>query len=217
MDRKRTETIGLQAITNRSATAMLLVGTFLAAPGCDVPVEDPALSGGQQATLLDEGSAESVDSTGLTASQAAGLEARINDQLKATPGGVRISLNEIAWHDGDVVMTIGLPNGIGAQAHGPCDAGWYCVYEAWYWNEVDKDTQPHLRKLRFRDCRAWGYVNNLRDYDFHNKTSSWDNRSSRRVQALDDARGVLWTMQPHSRSAEVNVNDEADKLKAFCL
>jgi hypothetical protein len=194
-------------------TVLLLTGTLMALSGCERPGEtdDPP---DQLATAVQEEGGWNAVKAGLTLAQATDLEDRINVQLATTPGGVRVGLNEVAWEDGNVVMTFGLPDGIGALAHGPCDPGWYCVYEAWYWNE--RDIGQNYRKLRFRDCRPWGYVNFLRSYNFHDKTSSWDNRSNRRVKVLDDGTGFLWNMDPHSRSPEVPANDMADKLDAYC-
>jgi hypothetical protein len=154
-------------------------------------------------------------SEALTLAESEQLEARIQAELVKAPGGKRIGLNEIAWKDGNVVMTIGIANGeVGAQAYGPCDAGWYCVYEAWHWNDYNRE----MRKLRFRDCSSSGVHNNLDDWGFGDRASSWDNRSRAGVEVYDYFVRYLFLMHLASKAAEVapGANDRAVHMYAYC-
>lgn len=135
------------------------------------------------------------------------LQNQIDTQLRMHPGGTQISSNEIAWQNGNVVMTVG------TLAFGACDSGWYCLYEHPNFNNAL--VHRGGRKLRFQQCGFWQF---LSDYGFDNRASSWDNRMSKTVQVDDDDRAVrLWNSAPRSRSADVGTaNDRADSLRILC-
>lgn len=69
-------------------------------------------------------------------------------------------------------------------------------------------------RLQFSDCSR----NDLSDFGFRDKTSSWVNNGSHRVQVKNDLTArpdpVLWTMAPQSSSSYVG-DDDNDKADYF--
>lgn len=182
-------------------TSAAMIGVSLILAAALLPASPAAASGSEGVTL--------------TAVQARQLDDRIDAALARVPGGKRIGVNEVAWADGNVVMTFGVADGkVGARAYGACDSGWYCIYEAWYWNNYDRG----LRKLRFRDCTSQGYHNDLYNWGFDNRTSSWDNRSRAGVEVYDYFGRYLFLMSLGARAAEVpaGTNDRAVHMYAYC-
>ncbi len=172
-----------------------------------------ALVAGLTVSVCPAAVGETAASTVLSSAQARQLDARVQAELGRVPGGKRVGLNEIAWNGGNVVMTLGVAGGdVGAQAYGPCDSGWYCVYEAWHWNDYNRD----MRKLRFRDCSSSGVHNDLSDWGFENRTSSWDNRSRAGVEVYDYFVRYLYLIKLNAKSAEVPANDLAWHMWAYC-
>ena len=160
-----------------------------------------------------------VAAVGLLAGPAAASEAdttaapsvqqQIDAQLRAAPGGVQTSANEIAWRDGAVVMTF--PNVQQGEfttlAVANCPSGSFCFWDA---------ANFEGRRLQFSDCGR----QDLGDYGFRNRATSWQNTTASRVNvyqsdAIDD---LLWTMAPRGRSANVGAadNDRADYFVRVC-
>jgi len=177
------------------------VATLLTLPGC--------LSG------------DDVASNGV-AGEASSVEDQMQKLLEEFPEATRIDDHSIGWDHGKVVLVLPADNAGEASAedrgsepsavagssavlavvHG-CPSGWYCVYENSNWGG---------RRLQFSDCTR----NDLSDFGFRDKTSSWVNNGSHRVQVKNDLTAlpdpVLWTMSPGSSSSYVGDanNDKAD-------
>jgi peptidase inhibitor family I36 len=153
-----------------------------------------------------------------------GDDARMQALLEEFPEATQIDDHSIGWDHGKVVMVlpehdagelpaeahgaepgpvIGLDPAISSFAVHGCPTGWYCVYQDASWGG---------RRLQFSDCAR----NDLSNYGFRDKTSSWVNNGSHRVQVKNDLTArpdpVLWTMPPHSSSSYVGNanNDKAD-------
>lgn len=138
-------------------------------------------------------------------------------------GGVQIGADEVAFQSGAVVMDLGCAEALNAAVEAAdfagktvegCPSGWYCFYEHFDFNEHNKG-----RKLQFRDCANYGLTQSLRNYGFHDATSSWvNNKGGAYVTVWDNhnwpdaGETHLWTEDPHSRSSWVGwtVNDRAD-------
>ncbi|WP_177221538.1 peptidase inhibitor family I36 protein [Lentzea xinjiangensis] len=160
-----------------------------------------AVTGGAQATTPD-----------------VSVQAEITQVLERTAGGVQISPNQIAWQDGRVVLTIPLAGEKPARAAegsvAPlgtrnCTKYWTCLYE-------HKDYEG--RKLSFTECNE---IQDLSDYDFSDKTSSWHNNQSSgtktRVYNWTGSWSGIWTTGgAESWSSYVGAadNDKADGIKA---
>lgn len=55
------------------------------------------------------------------------MQERIDQVLAEHPGGTQISQNEVAWDDGDVILTLA-SGGISTFAVGSCATGKFCAY-----------------------------------------------------------------------------------------
>jgi len=148
----------------------------------------------------------------------------MQELLEEFPEATQIDDHSIGWDGGKVVLV--LPeDGAGelsAEDHGSepapvvgssqavssfavhgCPSGWYCVYQDANWGG---------RRLQFSDCSR----NDLSSFGFRDKTSSWVNNGSHRVQVKNDLTArpdpVLWTMPPQLSSSYVGNanNDKAD-------
>jgi hypothetical protein len=111
----------------------------------------------------------------VTEAQRATLDSQIADRLSSTRGGTRISVNQISWHDGGVVLTLPLPGESRARdltasrvANGPCAYERVCL-----WSGFQKSGE----KLSFYTCA----YRKLRHYDFTNRTTTWENHQSGRT------------------------------------
>lgn len=168
-------------------------------------VEDPEALAEQSGT----------DRLDLDPTDAQQLQEQIDAQLVLAPAGVLISQNEIAWNDGEVVMTFPMEGMSGARTSFPaappaavkgCPSNRFCFY---------RHRNYKGRMLKFRDCKR----QSLADYGFGNETSSWVNNTSyRKVDVYDagpspDKR--LWRETAHSKSSWVgsSANDKADYFK----
>lgn len=134
------------------------------------------------------------------------VQAQIDRQLRLTPDGTQISANQIAWRDGTVIMTFPSDD-IAVQGTADCPAGWFC-----FWADAGFEG----RRLQFSDCGQ----QDLGDWAFRNKTSSWQNTTGSRVEVwqYDLINDKLWTEQPRSSSSWVGSanNDRADYFKRIC-
>jgi hypothetical protein len=148
-----------------------------------------------------------------------GNNAQIQELLEEFPEATQIDDHSIGWDNGKVVLALPEDDAseLSAEDHGSepapvvdsrqvvhdCEPGWYCVYQDAGWKG---------RRLRFSDCMP----NDLSNYGFRDKTSSWVNNGPLRVQVKNDLPlrpdPVLWTMDPHSSSSYVGNanNDKAD-------
>jgi hypothetical protein len=133
--------------------------------------------------------------------------------LLDSPGAVQIQSDAVAWEDGNVVLHIpAAQDGLVDKAswHG-CPEGWFCFYQ---------HDQFRGRRLQFRDCPSGGKSQWLRNYGFHNQTTSWVvNRSLSFVNVNDDDYTPqwpngrnLWNADAWSSSSNVgnDANDKAD-------
>jgi len=146
-------------------------------------------------------------------SAASSLQGKIAQELRAHPGGVQISPNQIAWLGGSVVLTLPAPGARTAAASGVvpnttlhgCPGGWYCFYQ---------DINFGGRMLQFQDCTPGGTIQYFSTYGFRNETSSWVvNRSLNFVNVNDTETGYnLWNEPSNSSSSWVGSanNDRAD-------
>jgi hypothetical protein len=157
----------------------------------------------------------------------AALEAEIEALLREHPDATRYDERSISWDDGKVVLVLpdprtseGSPRDVGTgpesvanasealtagQAHG-CPSGWYCVYEHANWDASG-------RRLQFSDCTR----NDLSNYGFRDKTSSWVNNGQRKLAVWNAGNAlrsdaILWRMEAQSISSWVGsaANDKAD-------
>jgi hypothetical protein len=78
------------------------------------------------------------------------LQARINAVMKANPGGVQIADDQVAWSDGDVVLT--LEGGSNQRSIGSCSTGSYCAWSAITYTGI---------KLSFSACSLAGSSSSL--------------------------------------------------------
>lgn len=206
------------ALASLSARSLLALASAATAAlhGCaDTPVEDDAPV------------ATSADSSELARASEAdlSLDAQIASLLLQHPDAVQVDERSIGWDDGKVVLVLpedgvsitsapasgaaaneeSISPMVYAPVHG-CPDGWYCVYEAANFGG---------RRLQFSDCTR----NDLGDYGFRDRTSSWVNNGSRTIQVMDDLNNaidkVLWTMAPRSSSSYVGdgANDRADYFR----
>lgn len=150
------------------------------------------------------------------------VDAQMQELLEEFPDATQIDDHSIGWDNGKVVLV--LPENdadpLSAEDHGSepspvaslnaalqnahgCPSGWYCVY---------LDANWVGRRLQFSDCTR----NDLSNFGFRDKTSSWVNNGSLTVQVKNDVSflpdPVLWTMPPQSLSSFVGAaaNDKAD-------
>src|SRR5262245_23740710 len=93
-----------------------------------------------------------------------------------------------------------------ASIHG-CPSGSFCFYQ----NASFKG-----RMLRFQSCGR----QNLTDFGFNDKTSSWVNNTSSSVDVFRDVNaggGILWHEAAHALSAHVgSANDKASSFRRNC-
>ncbi|QFU88304.1 hypothetical protein [Amycolatopsis sp. YIM 10] len=146
------------------------------------------------------------------------VQAEIATVLEKTAGGVQISPNQVAWRDGKVILTIPLPGEPTARVAGEpvvslatknCAYTWTCLYE-------HRDYGG--RRLSFQEC---GGIQDLSDYDFSDKTTSYHNNQTSgtktRVYNWTGSWTQLWTTSgAESASAHVGSekNDKADGIDA---
>lgn len=147
------------------------------------------------------------------------LETKMQELLRQFPTSTQVDERSISWENGRVMMVLpdidaaterletdSEPGPIEAHIQAPlaatvhgCPSGKYCVYEDRSWGG---------RRLQFSDCSR----NDLRDYGFRDKTSSWVNNGPRRVQVKNDRTAwpdeVLWTMSPNSTSRYVGDSND---------
>ncbi len=120
--------------------------------------------------------------------------------LEATPGGTRTGWNEVAWDDGDIVLTLADPatrTGATAKAVGGCASGKFCAY-----------TLPGYlgNKLTFSTCTSNHGVSALGG----SVRSIANSRSSGTVKAYNGSSLVL------SVSAGTGKNTTATITKLAC-
>jgi hypothetical protein len=168
----------------------------------------------------------------LTSAQADTLQAAIDKQLAATSGGQQISQNEVAYDNGHVIMTFGIPgqsNPVSSKVAAPdavtdlkgcpesLTVDWTCVYEFADFNE---NASSGARRLQFDKCGG----RDLNTWSFRDKTSSWVNTK------VDDKVHVsnftttgslvlLW-VEPEGRSLSARVapanDNKADYIDVRC-
>jgi hypothetical protein len=146
------------------------------------------------------------------------VQERIDAQLQSIPGGTQISQNEIASHDGKVILTLPmLGEGVArssTEAVVPlgtanCPAQSTCLYA---------DQNYNGRRLRFSDC----VFEDLRNWGFQDKASSWHNNQTRgtKTQVYNLRAGIFWPLWTEggapSNSTYVGDanNDKADGIRA---
>ncbi|MGW0560788.1 peptidase inhibitor family I36 protein [Streptomyces sp. NPDC003016] len=166
-------------------------------------------------TTLESKIASEVKQAGLSKSEAAGLQKQIDKQLATTPGGKQIGVNQIAWRGGKAVMTFPLPGErqaravnepVGTLGTPNCSYAWTCLYEHQNFDG---------RRLTWSDCN----FENLANWSFNDKTTSWHNNQTRGTQThvynwSGSSWVLLWTSTAPSSSSYVGSanNDKADGL-----
>lgn len=166
-------------------------------------------------TELQSTIAAQAEKAGLSKSEVSKLQGQIDKQMAMTPGGKQIGVNQVSWRDGKVVMTFPLPGEkkaravnepLGALGTPNCSYLWTCLYE-----HANFDG----RRLTWSDCN----FENLADWGFNDKTTSWHNNQSRGTQThvynwTGSSWALLWTSTAPSSSSNVGAanNDKADGL-----
>ncbi|MGJ7414590.1 peptidase inhibitor family I36 protein [Streptomyces cinereoruber] len=152
---------------------------------------------------------------GLTENEVTDLQRQIDKQMKITPGGKQIGVNQIAWRGGKAVMTFPLPGEkrarsvdetFGALGTPNCSYLWTCLYE---------HSNFDGRRLTWSDCN----FENLANWGFNDQTTSWHNNQSRGTQTrvynwTGSSWALMWTSTAPSSSSNVGSanNDKADGL-----
>lgn len=142
----------------------------------------------------------------VTTTQQQELDRQVAEQLKLTPGGKRISVNQIAWQrDGaePVIMTFPVPGERIARAAGElitplgtpnCNYEGVCLWD--YTNFEGKRLGP------FYACRT----ENLANFGFANRTESWHNNQTPNTKSWLIQNGqILMDMIPNSKVSHVGV------------
>ncbi|MFI7545098.1 peptidase inhibitor family I36 protein [Actinoplanes sp. NPDC049599] len=143
---------------------------------------------------------------------APGIQAQI-DAIIAEHGGQQTGATQVTWRGGAVVLDLATPSDRTLVAVEGCPTNAYCFYEHEKFNN-DNDG----RRLTFRDCTAAGLRQNLYDYGFHDKTTSWVvNKSLRLVDVFTGTNTRLWQERAHSKSSNVGAadNDKADWFRCY--
>ncbi|MFF0740974.1 hypothetical protein ACFYVL_11290 [Streptomyces sp. NPDC004111] len=169
-----------------------------------------------------------------------GLQREIDKVLAESEGGVQISRNEIAWHDGEAIMTFALPGERRAPVSSPAAqrlqaraaglpestreregtalAADNCPTEVFGNDWYCFYQYPNWEGRRL----AWNMPKtrfvNFSDYGFVNMTSSWSNKGEMnirvygRTRAGDDNSCIdpLWVEAPHTTDARANADNAAD-------
>lgn len=167
-------------------------------------------------TTLENKIASQAQQAGLDRSEVADLQEEVNEQMDLVPNGEQIAVNQIAWNDGKMVMTLPLPGEKQARAVGEsvgvlgtanCSYLWTCIYE---------HSNYDGRRLTWSDC---AFVN-LANWSFNDKTSSWHNNQSsgtvtRVYNWTGSAWSQLWSSTAPSRDSLVDAsdNDKADGIR----
>lgn len=119
--------------------------------------------------------AQQARDAGITAEQAQGMQARIDQQMRQQPGGQQTGLNQITWDERGTRLTLPLPGESQARAIGEaptakgkanCPRGNACLYE---------DTGYEGRRVEEYRC---GKFRDLTSEDFGHKASSLHNNQS---------------------------------------
>jgi hypothetical protein len=136
--------------------------------------------------------------------------------LREHPGGVQINEDQIAWNDGNVVLSIpsspppqsqdessSVDADISINAASDCPAGWFCL-----WQDINFTN----RRLQFRDANC----QNLTNFGFNDLASSWFNRNggAYRVYRNIGCAGLLFTAPSGAQSSNVGPvnNDQASSI-----
>ncbi|WP_282697740.1 peptidase inhibitor family I36 protein [Streptomyces sp. CC208A] len=167
-------------------------------------------------TELERTIATQAREAGLSKSEVAGLQRQIDEQMARTPGGKQIGVNQIAWRGGKAVMTLPLPGEAQARAVNEplgtlgtpnCSYLWTCLYE---------HSNYDGRRLTWSDCN----FENLANWGFNDKTSSWHNNQSRGTKSYvynwtGSSWALLWSSTAPSASSYVGSanNDRADGIR----
>lgn len=166
-------------------------------------------------TTLETKIASEAKQAGLSKSEVAGLQKQIDKQLATTPGGKQTGVNQVSWRGGKAVMTFPLPGEkqaravnepAGALGTPNCSYAWTCLYE---------HSNFDGRRLTWSDCN----FENLADWGFNDKTTSYHNNQTRGTQThvynwTGSSWALLWTSTAPSSSSNVGSanNDKADGL-----
>ncbi|MDR6596376.1 hypothetical protein ACFFSW_27015 [Saccharothrix longispora] len=170
-----------------------------------------ALSGSPASASADPPGAGAQGSPQL---QAQRLREAVDAQLRLTPGGTRTAADEVSWHGGKVVMTWRPPADGGVVPLVTCRSEGWCFHEHSDFNEGSSSG----RTLWFQDCN-W---QDLADWGFSDKTSSWQNRSGNTIKVINHASGktghgsdgTLFRMSPKSSARSIGSNnDKADHFE----
>ena len=135
----------------------------------------------------------------------------MQELLEQFPNATQVDERSISWNNGTVMLVLPDVNASAEEAMAGsgsdsttaatvkgCPSGWYCVYADANWGG---------RQLQFSLCQR----NDLDDYGFRDKTSSWVNNGPHRVQVKNDLSlrpdEVLWTMASKSKASYVGDSD----------
>ena len=142
---------------------------------------------------------------------APGMQAQI-DAIIAEHGGRQTGVAQVTWRNGAVVLDLATSERALVAVEG-CPTNAYCFYEHEKFNKEDNG-----RRLTFRDCTTAGLRQNLYDYGFQDRTTSWVvNKSLRLVDVFTGTNTRLWQERAHSKSSNVGTadNDKADWFRCY--
>ncbi|MGW7411940.1 peptidase inhibitor family I36 protein [Streptomyces sp. NPDC054863] len=195
-------------------TRSKLVGTAAAAVLAAVGMVSPssAATAPTAPTALDAKIAAEAKQAGLSALEVAGLQEKVDAELRAAPDGARqTGVNQVAYRDG-AVITLALPGEKAARAVGEkrtaagvpnCPYGSACL-----WEHIDFEGTRFARSL---PCHTWIGLGG-----FSNRASSYqDNQSAAAYHVARDGGAQLWSTQNTnglSRWVGASRNDKADSI-----
>lgn len=114
-------------------------------------------------------------------------------------GAVQVDADTIAFDEGAVLLNLG------PTALGDCPSNWVCLWQ---------DSQYSGQMVQFQQCCQW---QNLADYGFANRMSSWANNRDfdARWAFLPNGGGTVRCMDSHSSVSYVTdpYNDEAESIR----
>lgn len=191
----------------RSKLAGLAAAAALAAAGMVSPA-----GAAPAPTTLDTKIAAEAKQAGLSPVEVAGLQDKVDAELKAAPAGAKqVSVNQVAYRDG-AVITVPLPGEKSARAVGEkrsaagtpnCPYGSACLWEAIRFEGA--------RFERSLPCHTWIDLGG-----FRNRASSYqDNQTAAAYHRTRDGGTELWSTQYTNGLSEwvgASHNDRADYI-----
>lgn len=95
------------------------------------------------------------------------VQAQIDAQLKAYPGGVQTGPAEISYKNGRFVMTFVRP-GVATDGTADCPFGWFCFYDSTNYGYP----RGKLSDCGWQDLAEWGWQNRTESVHYNMPTGS---------------------------------------------